>query len=206
MQTKTYSTIRAVLTSAAILLMMCIAGHAQDTRSEISIQGTGFFSKSTNDKGIYNNPTNSGGVLLGYRYQVYRWLSAEANYGYARNTQVFSGSTSARVQSDVHQATGSAVAKLPQFMKLQPFVLAGGGALVFDPTLNKNGAFAGASRQARGAFLYGAGADYPLTTHIAVRAEYRGFVYKAPSFDLVSLNTNSWTHTAQPSAGIVVKF
>jgi len=206
MQTKTYPTIRAVLTSTAILLMVCVAGYAQDTRSEISIQGTGSFTKSTNGKGIYDNPTHSGGVLFGYRYQVYRCLSAEANYGYARNTQVYSGSTSARVQSDVHQATGSAVAKLPQVMKLQPFVLAGGGALVFKPTLNSGGTYAGASRQARGAFLYGAGADYPLTTHIAVRAEYRGFVYKTPSFDQASLNTNSWTHTAQPSAGIVLKF
>ena len=36
--------------------------------------------------------------------------------------------------------------------------------------------------------------------------EYRGFVFKAPSFNLASLNTNSWTHTAQPSAGIVFRF
>jgi len=197
---------RAVLGSAAVILMVCVAGYAQDTRSEVSVQGTGFITKSSDAKGINDNPTHSGGVLVGYRYHLYRWLSAEANYGYARNTQVFAGSTSARVQSDVHQMTAAGVAKLPQLLKLQPFALAGGGALVFDPTHNRGGSYAGTSRQARGAFLYGAGADYPVTSYLAIRAEYRGFVYKTPSFDLVSLNNNSWTHTAQPSAGIVLKF
>jgi len=206
MQPKTFLGIRAVLLMGAIIFMVSAAGFAQDTRSEVSIQGTGFFTKNSEGKGIHNDPTNSGGILVGYRYQVYRWISAEANYGYARSTQEFSGSTSARVQSNVHQATAAGVAKLPQVLKLQPFALAGGGALVFDPTLNRGGSYAGASRQTRGAFLYGAGADYPVTRYLAVRAEYRGFVYKAPSFGLDTLNTNSWTHSAQPSAGIVLKF
>jgi hypothetical protein len=39
-----------------------------------------------------------------------------------------------------------------------------------------------------------------------LRAEYRGLVYKAPSFNLAGLNTDSWTQIAQPSAGIVFRF
>jgi outer membrane immunogenic protein len=206
MQTKMYSRIRGVLGGAAIILIMCVAGYSQDTRSEVSVQGTGFFTKSSHGNRINDNPTQSGGVLVGYRYQIYRWISAEANYGYARNTQDFSGATAARVQSNVHQVTGAGVVKLPRLTKLQPFALAGGGALVFDPTLNSGGTFAGASRQTRGAFLYGVGVDYPVTFRLALRAEYRGFLYKTPSFDLASLNNNAWTHTAQPSAGIVIKF
>jgi hypothetical protein len=31
-------------------------------------------------------------------------------------------------------------------------------------------------------------------------------VYKAPDFNLTGLNTDSWTHIAQPSAGIVFRF
>jgi hypothetical protein len=41
---------------------------------------------------------------------------------------------------------------------------------------------------------------------LSFRAEYRGYVYKAPDFNLASLNTDAWTHTAQPSAGIVFRF
>src|SRR5258708_5087361 len=50
------------------------------------------------------------------------------------------------------------------------------------------------------------GADYALTHHLSLRAEYRGFVYKNPDFGLAALHTDSWTHTAQPSAGIVFRF
>jgi outer membrane immunogenic protein len=111
-----------------------------------------------------------------------------------------------RVESDVHQATGEAVVKLPGFLRLQPYALAGGGALLFDPTDNAGGSFGGATWQARGAFIYGLGADYAFTKHISLRAEYRGYVNKAPDFDVATLNPNAWTHTAQPSAGIVFRF
>ena len=50
--------------------------------------------------------TNTGGfLLLGYRYNINRWLAAEANYGYDRNTQAYFGSAgSGRVQSNVHSS------------------------------------------------------------------------------------------------------
>jgi outer membrane immunogenic protein len=90
--------------------------------------------------------------------------------------------------------------------RVSPYVLAGGGGLVFDPTGNPGGSVAGAGTQGRGAFLYGGGADYALTRHFSLRAEYRGFVYKSPDFGLAALHTDSWVHTAQPSAGIVFRF
>ena len=77
---------------------------------------------------------------------------------------------------------------------------------MFDPTGNAGGSFAGATWQAKGAFVYGAGADYAFTRHISLRAEYRGYVYKAPDFNVAGLSTDSWTHTAQPSAGFVFRF
>jgi opacity protein-like surface antigen len=86
------------------------------------------------------------------------------------------------------------------------YALAGGGGLIFDPTGNNGGFIPGATTQGRGAFLYGAGVDYALTRRVSLRAEYRGFVYKNPDFGLTALNTDSWTHTAQPSAGIVLHF
>ena len=62
------------------------------------------------------------------------------------------------------------------------------------------------SAQARAAFVYGGGADFSLSKHIFMRAEYRGLVYNAPDFGLPALNTDKITHTAQPSAGIVFRF
>jgi opacity protein-like surface antigen len=178
---------------------------AQDARSEVSVQGTGFFTGNSDHDAIHDKVTNSGGLLTGYRFNINHWIAAEADYGYARNSQEFYGKTSGRVESNVHEITGSAVAKLPSYGRLHPFVLAGGGALVFDPT-NKRTNYGGVSRETRGAFLYGAGADYTLAKHWALRAEYRGLVYEAPGFNVASLRSNAWTHAAQPSAGIVYKF
>jgi outer membrane immunogenic protein len=201
-----YTTKLALVGIAAFLALVPITAVAQEIRSEISIQGTGFFTKDTQGNGVLDRATETGGFLIGYRYNFDRWLAAEANYGYDRNTQMYFGNTLARVQSNIHQFTGSAVVKLPGFARIQPYALAGGGALVFDPTGNASGSLSGATWQAKGAFVYGAGADYILTRHISLRAEYRGYVYKAPSFGLASLNTDSWTNIAQPSAGIVFRF
>jgi outer membrane immunogenic protein len=195
-----------IVVGVALLLSMAAAVAQQEDRSEISVLGTGFFTKDTGGNGIEQHATETGGFLLGYRYNINRWLSAEANYGYDRNTQIYFGGAASRVQSNIHQITGSAVVKLPSLARLQPYALAGGGGLVFDPTGNAGGSFAGATRVTQGAFVYGVGGDYAFTRHFSLRAEYRGYVYKAPDFDLTGLNTNTWTHTAVPSAGIVFRF
>ncbi len=203
---------KTIIAVVALISLVCVTAFAQEgpkeePKSEVSVQGTGLFTKDSNGSGIENKATKTGGVQAGYRYNFNHWLAAEVDYGYARNTQLYySGDASARVQANLHEITGAAVVKLPNFAKLHPFVLAGGGGLIFDPTKNAGGSYPGATWQARGAFVYGGGADYLLTKHIALRAEYRGFVYKAPDFNLASLNTDKWTHMAQPSAGIVYRF
>ena len=197
---------RAILGLVAMVTMLPLRALAQEPRSEVSAEGLGFFTKQTTGNGIKNGATDSGGLQIGYRYNFNHWLAAEADYAYSRNTQTYSGSESARVQSDVHAITGVGVVKLPHYRHFEPFALAGGGALIFDPTNNTNGSYAGASRQTKGTFVYGAGVDYPLTAHWAVRAEYRGYVYKTPDFNTVNLKTDTWTHAAQPSAGVVFRF
>ncbi|MCU1304608.1 MAG: hypothetical protein JWQ87_4892 [Candidatus Sulfotelmatobacter sp.] len=193
---------------AGFLTLFTLAATAQESRSEISLQGTGFFTKDSNGQGISRTTTDTGGVLVGYRYHINRWLSAEANYGFDRNTQkYFSTAGFSRVQSDVHSATADMVVNLPfSIRRVNPYVLGGGGSLVFHPTGNAGGFVPGAETQARGAFLYGGGVNYTLTKHLSLRAEYRGYVYKDADFGIRALNTNNWTHTAQPSAGVVFRF
>ena len=200
-----YSTKRAAMI-VGVLAVASITAVAQEKRSEISVQGTGFFTKDTAGNGTFERANDTGGFLVGYRYNFNRWLAAEANYGYDRNTQFYFGGTQTRVQADIHQFTGAAVVKLPTFLRLQPYALAGAGALVFDPTGNFGGSFASATTETRATFVYGVGAQYALTRHFSLRAEYRGLVYKAPDFNLTGLNTGSWTQIAQPSAGIVFRF
>ncbi len=173
---------------AGFVIVLTLGATAQENRSEISLQGTGFFTRDTSGQGVSRTTSDTGGFQVGYRYNINHWLAAEGNYGFDRNTQKYFGSFGeARVQTNVH-------------------AVAGGGGLIFDPTGNNRGSVPGVGTQGRSAFLYGAGADYALTRHLSLRAEYRGFVYKNPDFGLRPMNTESWTHTAQPSAGIVFRF
>jgi outer membrane immunogenic protein len=206
MKSPGYAIERATMAVVGSVLLMSMNAVAQEMRSEISVQGTGFFTKDSDGNGVRNQATETGGFLVGYRYDINRWIAAEGAYGYSRNTQSYSGFSPARVQANVQQITGAAVLKLPGFHRVLPFVLGGGGALVFDPTNNAGGTILGAPLQTRGTFLYGGGADYVFTKRLSLRAEYRGFVYKAPDFNVVSLNTGAWTHVAQPSAGFVFRF
>lgn len=195
---------------AGLISLWSIGAMAQEVRSEISVQGTGFFTKESNGRGVRETATDTGGVLAGYRYHINRWLSAEAVYGWNRNTQEFtSAAGSGRVQANVHQATGGFVVNVPvpRKFRVTPYVLAEGGALVFRPT-SAAGTIHGVSQQAVGTFAYGGGFEYPIPSlrKVAVRFEYRGLVYKAPDFGLAALKSDTFTHTAQPSAGLVYRF
>lgn len=210
MQIKKTTLQQTVILILATIFLFSASAIAQEVRSEISVQGTGFFTRDSNGQGILQQNTQSGGVLGAYRYHINRWLSAEAAYGWNRSSQLFfTPLGSSRILADVHQATGSMVVNLPTPFRLNmnPYLLAGGGALVFVPTDNAAGV-PGAQRQAAGTFVYGGGADFPipLVNRVALRLEYRGLVYNAPNFGLSNLHTGSVTHTAEPSAGLVFRF
>ena len=193
-----------------ITLLFATTSMAQQElpRNEVSVQGIGFFTKDSDKNGITQHTTDSGGLLVSYRNRFNSWLGADLSYGYTRNTQQnFTPAGAFNVQSNVHQTTGAFVVSAPgRIIGFKPFALAGAGALIFDPT-NKLGGFTlGADRQTRPTFIYGGGADFGLSDHLALRLEYRGLVYKRPAFGLASLDSNPVTHTAQPSAGFVIRF
>ncbi|MBO0862918.1 MAG: porin family protein [Chloracidobacterium sp.] len=171
--------------------------------NEVSVQGIGFFTKDSNNNGVVQHTTDSGGFLVSYRNRFSRLFGADLSYGYTRNTQLnFTSVGGARVQADVHQTTAALVAHVPgRIFGLRPFALAGAGALTFNPTNNF-----GADTQAKAAFVYGGGADYDINDHFALRLEYRGLLYKRPDFGLTALNSDALTHTAQPSAGFLFRF
>ena len=203
---------RRTLVVNGILMLLTLCGTSalaqEGDRHELSVQGTGFFTKDAQENGTLHHATDTGGLLVGYRFHLNRWLAADASYGYDRNAQQsFSIAGPTSIQSNVHQATGALVVSLPfRIARVSPFALAGAGALTFDPTGNPGGFVTGAQSQTKAAFVYGAGVDYRISGHIALRAEYRGLVYNRPDFGLAEVVTNVTTHTAQPSAGIVIRF
>ena len=67
---------RTIVFAAGSILLLVLASAAQESRSEISLQGTGFFTKDTSGNGTSYSATEAGGFLAGYRYHVNRWLMA----------------------------------------------------------------------------------------------------------------------------------
>lgn len=193
-----------------VLAGFSAAADAQEwgDRREITLQGTGFFTKNSDGNGISRTTTDTGGFLVGFRYRFNPWIAAETNYGYARNTQRFlTGTTLSGIQANTHEATAAFVLTPPvNIAKLRPYALAGSGALVFDPTENPGGFVPGARNQAKAVFVYGGGVDYDLLRHVSLKIEYRGLVFKAPDFEISSLNLDKVSHVAQPSAGISIRF
>jgi outer membrane immunogenic protein len=171
-------------------------------RNEASVQAFGSFVKTTTSNGVDQSATNSGGVLASYRFFFDAHNGVEANYGYALNTQNFlSASGPLGVKTNSHEVSGAYVFRIP-LRRFQPFVLAGAGALVFDPR-----DFQGAGSQTRAAFIYGGGSDFTISRHVFMRAEYRGFVYNSPTYNLASLDgTDRITHRAEPSIGFGYRF
>lgn len=183
--------------------MAILPAFAQETgRSEISVQALGSFVKTTTDNGVQQTATNSGGVLANYRFFFTRDNGVEVNYGYSLNTQTYGlPSGLFGVKAHQHEVTAAYVYRHP-LRRLTPFVEAGVGSLVFDPSDAP-----AASSQAKAAFVYGGGADFNLTKRVFLRAEYRGLVYESPTFGLSETSgTDRVTHRAEPSVGFGYRF
>jgi len=195
----------------ALFMVVCLSlrATAQENRSEISLQGGGIFPKSTAGNGTAYSASNSGGVLGTYRYHLNHWVSLEGAYGYNMNSQKYSLSSEAfRIQSGIHQFTGNLVLNLPSHphSRLNPYLLVGGGALLFSPTSNQFNTISSAQSQTRGVFSYGAGLNYGIYKGLSLRAEYRGLVYSTPDFGFGALSTHSVTHAALPTVGLSFRF
>ena len=208
---------------AAIFLLTSI-GFAQDNRYEVSLNGGAVFSKQSEGNGTTLTPTTSGNVLVTGRYRFSEHSSVEINYAHTANSQIyFSSPLTYRIHTTIGEYSGAYVFNFHQSTKFEPFIFAGGGALVFYPSYDSNTVdevltTIPASRQTKPAFLYGGGVDWRIfsslpfirgsdvSSHLALRLQYRGLVYKAPDFKVQNLFTGDRGHMAEPTIGIVVRF
>ncbi len=60
MKVKKYSVKLAGLAIVGCIALLSLRAVAQEVRSEVSVQGTGFFTKDSNGNGIKNKATETG--------------------------------------------------------------------------------------------------------------------------------------------------
>ncbi len=203
--------IKQVTIVAAALLLLTSLGLAQNEgRWDVALNGAALFGKQTRGNGTTQIPTTNVGFLGTARFRFQKKSSLEVNWGRTDDSQNYvTSALQYRIPTTISEFTGAFVFTPMETKRFKPFLLIGGGALVFNPNNTLIGgnpqSFEGV-RQTRPAVLYGGGVDCHLISILALRLQYRGLFYSPPDFQLQGLFTGGQGHMAEPTVGLVVRF
>jgi opacity protein-like surface antigen len=165
--------------------------------------------------------TPSAGFLASFQQQIHPLMGYNINFGYTKLTQnyeanqgllnpttgvITGGFSRGSIPANVFEISSAYVVKRPQHgSRFQPFAELGGGVLIFSPT---DAPFEGHSSY-RAALLFGGGVDYRINAKFALRAEYRGLLYKNPDFAAVNSLipvSKVFTVTSEPTISLRYHF
>ena len=215
---------------AVLAALLCFASisFAQNYRFDASVNGAAVFTKQSEANGITQSGTVGTNFFGTFTYHLKPRHAFLFNYGRTKDSQVFQTGDNFHVLTTITEYSGAYRYAAIRKSNFEVFGLAGGAALrfyprstwVFFPPLPNNipnnvMADVGATTQTRVAFLYGLGVDYNIPTfpRLAVRLQYRGFLYKEPDFNVnsstngaLSFFTGTYGHMAEPSVGLVFRF
>jgi opacity protein-like surface antigen len=193
----------------AFLLAVCVAaGRAQESRQDISISGTGliepFIGSSTD---VYVSANRAFGALASYRFMLTPSSALEANYGvtYENKIHFRTNPNNYNVLTRT-QEISAAYVRTFNFHKFNPFIEAGPGAFIFLPIRNSGTTSMDVKQQTNIGAMYGAGVAYEISPSFDIRAEYRGFITKVPTFSYTVFNTNKWYNIYMPTVGVAYHF
>jgi opacity protein-like surface antigen len=169
----------------------------------------------------------SGGGLATLHQSFAPWLGYNVNFGYTRFTEHYSNGQQilpgppygiptfirGDVRTAMQEVTIASVVEGPRTRKFSTFAQLGGGGLFFEP----NNSGIQARQQTRPAMVFGVGANFKLSEHLDLRAEYRGLFYKSPDFNVPDITpgltsattfpmTRLFTVTSTPAFSLVYHF
>jgi hypothetical protein len=202
------------------LLAACVAmGRAQESRQDISLSGIGLIEPFTaSSTTVQVNSTPAYGALLSYRFMLTPSSALEANYGitYQNSIRYWSPSMGClpsgvcpgqKVLTRTQEISGAFVHSFV-VKNWNPFIEAGPAGLIFLPIMNSGTTTLQAKQQTQIGGLFGAGFAYEISPSFDIRAEYRGYVTKVPTFGDSQFATNRWYHpwVSVPTVGIAYHF
>ena len=191
-----------------VLMLSAAAGYAQESRQDVSFSGTGIFGPTVHGAAnVQQRMTGALGLLMSYRYMLTPRSAIEVNYSFAQDSQKYATSFEpyARIHSRQQEVTGAYVFSL-NFKRFSPFAEAGVGTLIFTPVLDNGTNLLGTKSTKGIAGLFGGGLAYELSPSFDIRAEYRGFITKAPSFGEADFQTNRYEVISMPTIGVAYHF
>jgi opacity protein-like surface antigen len=191
------------------LLAACVAmGRAQESRQDISLSGFAliepFMSSSTT---VQVNSTPAYGALVSYRFMLTPSSALEANYGitYQNSIGYYVNPNHYKILTRT-QEISAAFVKSFVFKNFNPFVEGGPAGLIFLPIVNSGTTTLDAKQQTEVGALFGAGFAYEISPSFDIRAEYRGYVTKVPTFGDAQFTTNRWYEISVPTIGVAYHF
>lgn len=191
----------------ALLLGVAAVGHAQESRQDASISAFEVFAPDVNGLGVFPmHTTKTTGVLASYRYMLTPRSALEVNYGFAQNTIRYNNVSYGGFVHARQQEISGAYVYSRTYGNFSPFAEGGIGGMIFTP-IKDNGTSSLDTRQNTNVgALFGGGVAYEISPSFDIRAEYRGFVLKAPDFGVSSFKTNRYYVLSTPSIGIAYHF
>lgn len=201
--------LRGIGVVGVCLLAAVSIAAAQEGRADVAVSGIAVFTRDSSGNGITQAVTNSGGLLGSFRYRIRRNDTIELNYGYTRDSQIYTSGTAfsfQEQQANVHELTAAYVYQFNRKQKLNPFVLGGGGLLLYRPNTVSTHSLVDPQTDTEGTILAGIGANYRLTDALGVRVQLRGLMHKSPNFGVNAASTGAWALTGEPSIGLTLRF
>jgi outer membrane immunogenic protein len=192
---------------ALLLTLSAVAGRAQESRQDVSISGSAIFEPFKSSSTDVKVSSKRGlGALFSYRFMLTPRGAVEANYGYSQNALHYvAPSYNYTVNTRLQEVTAAYVYNF-NFHNFNPFLEAGGGALLWGNIRNLATTTLDVKSQNTIVGLYGAGIAYEISPSFDIRAEYRGIFSKVPNFGYSPLTTNRYYNINNPVVGVAYHF
>jgi opacity protein-like surface antigen len=193
---------------AFLLAVSVAAGRAQESRQDVSLSGTGliepFMASSTT---VQVSSNRAFGALLSYRFMLTPTSAVEANYQmtYENNIHFYANPDNYNVNTRTQEISAAYVRSFV-YKNFNPFVEGGPGAFIFLPIRNSGTTSLDVKQQTEVGGVYGAGIAYEISPSFDIRAEYRGWVTKVPTFGVAQFATNRWYNISNPVIGVAYHF
>jgi outer membrane immunogenic protein len=189
------------------LMLSAAAGYAQESRQDVSISGFETLNPIVHGNSVTLTPTHTTGVLASYRFLLTPKSALEVNYSFAQYTNYYqySGNLTYNPIHTRQQEFSAAYVFGLNFKNFNPFVEAGPGVIFFSPIRDNGTDRLDAKRNTGIGGLFGAGVAYEISPSFDIRAEYRGFLVKAPNF-IDDFKTGRYEVMSMPAIGIAYHF
>ncbi len=189
------------------LLLASVTAFGQESRQDVSVSAFGLFGPDVTGNAVHLTTTKTVGFLGSYRYLLTPRSGLELNYGFAQNSSKYVTSfiPNGRIHTRQQELTGAYVYNLT-FKSFNPFAEAGVGALIFTPIKDYGTNDLDAKQNTNIGALFGAGVAYELSPSFDIRAQYRGFLAKAPDFGISDIKTNRYEVISMPTIGVAYHF